>query len=145
MTSLKALLLLCLVAMTLAFRSNIPLKRTSPVCSAGPRDLFKEFTVEACPPKLKEELGIARWGTWSTAGSPKYKVGIKSPLKVYDGNELSYIISGKMTITPDEGPNKGVAFPVKAGDFVFFPDGFSCYWSVMNIQTYIDDYIYIRI
>eukprot|EP00596_Hydrurales_sp_CCMP1899_P011006 CAMPEP_0119040716 /NCGR_PEP_ID=MMETSP1177-20130426/10724_1 /TAXON_ID=2985 /ORGANISM="Ochromonas sp, Strain CCMP1899" /LENGTH=127 /DNA_ID=CAMNT_0007006029 /DNA_START=103 /DNA_END=486 /DNA_ORIENTATION=- len=119
--------------MTLAFRGNL-LKRTSQTsCYAGPRDLFKEFTVEACTPAVKEEMGISRWGTWSTRDAPKYKVGIKSPLKVYDGNELSYIISGKMTITPDEGPSKGVAFPVKAGDFVFFPDGFSCYWFVEEV------------
>jgi uncharacterized cupin superfamily protein len=62
-------------------------------------------------------------------------VGIKSPLKVYDNNELSYIISGKVTITPDEGPNKGVPILVKAGDFVFFPDGFSCYWFVEEVVT----------
>jgi hypothetical protein len=83
MTSLKALLLLCFVAITLAFRSGLPLKRASQACYAGPRDLFKEFTVQACTPQLKEELGISRWGTWSTRDAPKYKVGIKSPLKVY--------------------------------------------------------------
>ena len=101
----------------------------------GPRELFKEFTVQPCSPDLKKELGVERWGVWSTAGSSKYKVGVKSPLKVYDGNELSYIISGKMTITPDEGPNKGIPVPVQAGDFVFFPDGFSCYWFVEETVT----------
>ena len=39
-------------------------------------------------------MGVDKWPTWRTEDSPKYKVGIKSPLKVYDVNELSYIISG---------------------------------------------------
>ena len=45
-----------------------------------------------------EDLEVKRWPTWSTKGSEKYKVGVKSPLKIYDCNELSYIISGKMEI-----------------------------------------------
>ena len=109
---------------------RIPLRlRTSSyqVCAKGPRDLFQEFTVQPCSPETYKEMGIDRWGVWSTRDSPKYKVGIRSPLKVYDCNELSYVTSGKMSITPDEGPNKGVAISVKPGDFVFFPDGFSCY------------------
>ena len=89
---------------------SLPLFRTA-LRAKGPRDLFKEFSVEPCSPELKDELGIDRWGVWSTRDSPKYKVGVKSPLKVYDCNELSYIISGKMTITPDEGPNKGKSIP----------------------------------
>jgi len=95
--------------------------------------------VQKATPELLEELSVNSWGVWSTAGSPKYKVGIKSPLKVYDGNELSYVISGKMTITPE---STGVPVPVNAGrlscgptapphaqyagDFVTFPHGFRC-------------------
>ena len=47
---------------------------------------------------MMADLEVKRWPTWTTKGSEKYKVGIKSPLKVYEGNELSYIISGKMEI-----------------------------------------------
>ena len=61
----------------------------------------------------------------STAGSVKYVTGKKSPLKVYDCNELSYIISGKMEIIPEK---TGEKILVQAGDFVTFPDGFPCYW-----------------
>ena len=48
----------------------------------GARALHKEFTVEKATPEQLEELSVKSWGVWSTAGSPKYKVGIKSPLKV---------------------------------------------------------------
>ena len=92
-----------------------------------PRPIHKDFTVEKATPEKMEELGVKSWPTWSTAGSEKYKVGIKSPLKVYDSNELSYIISGDMEIIPKE---TGVPVPVRAGDFVTFPDGFECYWFV---------------
>ena len=92
-----------------------------------PRPIHKEFTVEKASPEMLEELAVKTWPTWSTAGSEKYKVGIKSPLKVYDTNELSYIISGDMEIIPKD---TGVPVPVKPGDFVTFPDGFECYWFV---------------
>ena len=45
-----------------------------------------------------EDLDVKRWPTWSKKGSEKYKVGVKPLLKIYDCNELSYIISGKMEI-----------------------------------------------
>ena len=65
-----------------------------------------EFTVEKATPEMMQDLEVKRWPTWSTAGSEKYKVGIKSPLKVYDVNELSYIISGKMEIESKETGEK---------------------------------------
>jgi len=50
-------------------------------------------------------------------------------LKIYDCNELSYIISGKMEIIPEK---TGEPVLVQAGDFVTFPDGFPCYWHVIE-------------
>ncbi len=61
-----------------------------------PRAIHTEFTVEKATPEVVESLGVNRWPTWGTEGSDKYKTGIKSPLKYYDVNELSYIIKGKM-------------------------------------------------
>ena len=116
------------LSMVVGFRRAFTRRMLSTTTVHGfPRPIHKEFTVEKATPELIEELGIKNWPTWSTAGSPKYKVGIKSPLKVYDGNELSFIISGDMEITPKE---TGVPVPVKAGDVVTFPDGFECYWFV---------------
>ncbi len=60
------------------------------------------FTVEKATEEKIAELGVKSWPTWSTEGSAKYKTGEISPLKVYDTNELSYIISGKMEIIPEE-------------------------------------------
>lgn len=95
-----------------------------------PRPIHENFTVEKATPEMLEELNVKSWGVWSTNGSEKYKVGIKSPLKVYDGNELSYIISGDMEIIPKE---TDIPVRVTAGDFVTFPDGFECYWFVKEI------------
>jgi len=94
-----------------------------------PRAIHTEFTVEKATPEIMESLGVNRWPTWGTEGSDKYKTGIKSPLKYYDVNELSYIIKGKMEITPKE---TGIPVLVQAGDFVTFPDGFACHWFVIE-------------
>ena len=102
-------------------------------------------------------MGVEKWPTWRTEDSPKYKVGIKSPLKVYDVNELSYIISGidsyialpllmyessllstptsqkpssgKMTL---EDAKTGKITEVNAGDFVTFPNRYEVYWNVIE-------------
>ena len=95
----------------------------------GAKALHTEFTVEKATAEQLAKMNVKKWPTWSTAGSEKYKVGVQSPLKVYDGNELSYIIAGKMEITPQM---TGVPVLVQAGDFVTFPDGFSCYWKVIE-------------
>ena len=124
-------ILLCMTCFISAFqlRSNPMVRPTSTACFGFPRPIHKEFTVEKATEEMKESLNVNSWSTWSTEGSAKYKVGIKSPKKVYDTNELSYIISGKMEITPEE---TGVPVVVQAGDFVTFPDGFACYWYVIE-------------
>mmetsp|Transcript_61530 Transcript_61530/g.99499 ORF Transcript_61530/g.99499 Transcript_61530/m.99499 type:complete len:155 (-) Transcript_61530:60-524(-) len=107
--------------------NRFPLSLLSVSC--GPRPIHTKFTVEKATEEQKAELGVENWGVWSTKGSAKYIVGKRSPLKVYDCNELSYIISGKMEIIPEE---TGEAVLVQAGDFVTFPDGFPCYWHVIE-------------
>jgi len=101
---------------SVARRSKVPALYSSSF--KGPRPIHKEFTVEKATQEKKELLDVASWPTWSTQGSEKYKVGIKSPLKVYDTNELSYIISGKMEIIPQE---TNIPILVQPGDFVTFP------------------------
>jgi hypothetical protein len=61
-----------------------------------PRAIHTEFTVEKATPEMMESLGVKKWPTWGTEGSDKYKTGVMSPLKWYDVNELSYIVSGKV-------------------------------------------------
>ena len=78
------------------------------------------------------ELGVSSWPTWTTAGSTKYQTGVKSPLKVYDCNELSYVTKGSMEITDAD---TGVTALVEPGDFVTFPLGFRCYWLVKQTVT----------
>ena len=101
-------------------------------------NLRSEFTVEKATEETLKSMNVKSWGTWSTNGSEKYKVGIKSPKKVYDCNELSYVKSGKMEITPVE---TGIPVVIEAGDFVTFPEYFACYWYVIEpiVKSY---YIY---
>jgi EutQ-like cupin domain len=100
--------------------------------SVGPRPLHTEFTVEKATPEKLKQLDVMKWPTWSTSTSPKYKVGIKSPLKVYDCNELSYITKGEVEIIDAK---TGIASTVTVGDFVTFPNGYECYWFVKETIT----------
>ncbi|KAJ1450547.1 hypothetical protein M885DRAFT_621608 [Pelagophyceae sp. CCMP2097] len=100
--------------------------------AAGPKPLHTEFTVEKATEAQMKEMNVKQWPTWSTKGSVKYVVGQRSPLKIYDVNELSYIIKGSMEIIPQ---STGVAVLVQPGDFVTFPDGFPCHWHVIEEVT----------
>ena len=54
----------------------------------------------------------------------------RTPTKVYDCFELSYLVEGSMEIIPKEGPDAGKPQLVKTGDFVTFPLDFPCTWVV---------------
>ena len=139
MQLLLLLLIVCTALVASFTRPQTRMRTRGAELFAGPRPLHDEFTVEMASPELLEDLKVKQWGIWGTEGSAKYKKGIKSPLKVYDCNELSYIISGSMTITPAvEG---GEPVVVEKGDFVTFPEGFACYWFVKEpiVKNY---YIY---
>jgi uncharacterized cupin superfamily protein len=130
-------IILLLISSALAFHSKPAAfgrgkVQMNVVSSGSPRPIHSEFTVEKATPEKMAELGVANWPTWSTADSEKYKVGIKSQLKVYGINELSYIISGEVDIIPK---STGIPVTVKAGDFVTFPNGFECYWHVKDVVT----------
>ena len=126
---ISALLLLVLAtASSLVCRPRLPAVRSFALF-AGPRPLHQVFTVEKATPEVLKDLGVDSWPGWGTAGSEKYKVGVRSPLKIYDSNELSYITSGKVEIIPRETMTPVL---VQQGDFVTFPDGFACYWFVVE-------------
>lgn len=131
MRTLVLITTVMMLTLAAAFRTRSTFRGQGVLRSFGvygaPRPLHKTFTVETATPELMNDLGVKSWPTWSTQGSEKYVTGKKSPLKVYDSNELSYIISGSMEIIDAE---TGTSSLVKAGDFVTFPDGFSCYWFV---------------
>jgi EutQ-like cupin domain len=95
--------------------------------NVGPRPLHTKFTVEKATPEVLAQLDVMRWPTWSTDGSPKYKVGKRSPLKVYDCNELSYVTKGEVDIIDAK---TGMTSTVTVGDLVTFPNGYECYWYV---------------
>ena len=76
--------------------------KAKPIHTDPSNPMKSVFKVEKATEKQLAELGVKSWPTWSTEGSAKYKTGEISALKVYDTNELSYIISGKMEIIPEE-------------------------------------------
>lgn len=94
-------------------------------CWKTAKPVSDKFDVKAATDAQIKEMDVTAWPTWTTKGSEKYKVGVKAPTKVYDTNELSYIISGEMDIIHGD-----TTTTVKAGDFVTFPDGFECNWFV---------------
>ena len=134
---MQSFLLLLLVALTLSLTESF-IRRTSPGFQGGkplygfPKPIHQEFTVEKASKEKMTDLSVGTWPTWSTQGSDKYVTGKRSPLKCYDCNELSYIISGQVEITPVVEGKEGKPVLVQAGDFVTFPDGFECYWYVIE-------------
>ena len=132
------LMLLALGAVS-AFRLSSPIAiRKFSLSAKGARALHKTFTVEKATPAILEELDVLNWPTWGTEGSAKYKTGVRSPLKIYDTNELSYVTKGSMEIHPADaktGEVTGAAVLVSPGDFVTFPNGYACYWFVKQAVT----------
>lgn len=61
------------------------------------------------------------WPTWG-CGVSKFDWS-------YDSTETSYIIKGKVTVTPTNG---GEPVTIQAGDYVVFPEGMSCIWQVTD-------------
>ena len=57
-------------------------------------------------------------GIWQCTPGPSYWV--------QDGNEVIYVLSGRMTVTPDGGE----ATDVGAGDIAVFPTGWKGTWDI---------------
>ena len=66
-----------------------------------------------------KQRGVLQWGIWEKEVS-------EFPW-TYSGEEVCYVVEGKVEITPDGGET----ISIEAGDFVTFPDGMSCYWKVL--------------
>lgn len=63
-------------------------------------------------------MGIDHWPTWSA--------GVSHFPWTYESSETCYLIEGRVTVTPQDGP----PVEIKAGDLVTFPAGMSCTWTV---------------
>ena len=101
-------------------------------CWREARPVHSKLEVTRATEDELREMNVKEWPIWTTEGSPKYIVGKKAPVKVYDTNELSYIINGSMKIWDTE---TGVATLVEAGDFITFPRGCSVQWEVLETIT----------
>lgn len=103
-----------------------------PPSKGGPRVLHESFTVQTATDSLLDELDVAHWPTWTTAGNPRWVVGQQRVDKVMPYGELSYMISGQLEIIKPSGER----FVVKPGDFVTFPEGFQASWRVLEELTW---------
>ena len=131
-------LMACLVIEVAAFKPTSRLFArgsalfSSTECWRAAKPVHSKFDVTRATEEEISSMNVKEWPTWTTEGSAKYKVGEKAPVKVYDTNELSYIISGSMEIYDTE---TGVATLVQPGDFVTFPLDYSCQWKVIETIT----------
>jgi uncharacterized cupin superfamily protein len=93
--------------------------------------ISSQFSVSKATTEQIDAMNVKEWPTWSTADSTKYRTGVLSPEKIFDTNELSYIISGSVEITPEGGE----PVLIQTGDFVTFPEGLVCNWLVKEVVT----------
>ena len=64
--------------------------------------------------------GVYQWGVWEKEVS-------EFPW-TYDAEEVCYLLEGEVEVTPDVG----ASVLIKAGDYVTFPAGMSCYWKISS-------------
>ena len=64
--------------------------------------------------------GVFHWGIWEKEVS-------QFPW-TYDAEEVCYLLEGEAEVTPEGGQS----VMIKAGDFVTFPAGMSCYWKISS-------------
>lgn len=78
-----------------------------------------EIHVEHNPsPEKLDTMGVFEWPIWEKE--------ISIFPWTYDSSETCYLLSGKVTVTPDGGT--AVTFGVN--DLVTFPQGMSCHWEI---------------
>ncbi len=79
-----------------------------------------KITIEHNPPQEKlAELDVAQWPIWEKEAS--------SFPWTYDAQETCYILTGKVTVTSDDGSE---SVEIGVGDLVTFAAGLSCDWEI---------------
>eukprot|EP00271_Cylindrocystis_brebissonii_P018789 TRINITY_DN5461_c0_g1_i1.p1 TRINITY_DN5461_c0_g1~~TRINITY_DN5461_c0_g1_i1.p1 ORF type:complete len:201 (+),score=15.66 TRINITY_DN5461_c0_g1_i1:163-765(+) len=88
---------------------------------SGDVDTVLGIRVERQPSEERlKALGVRKW--------PKWGCGVSEFPWTYSEREQCYLLEGKVKVTPAGQTDKFVEFG--AGDFVEFPAGLSCTWSV---------------
>ena len=87
---------------------------------------MRQIKVEQLTDAKKKELGIPQtcqaqgsWSVWECAPSTFDWH--------YDELEQAYLYEGEVTVKTSDGETK-----IKAGDFVTFPAGLSCTWTIIQ-------------
>lgn len=76
-----------------------------------------KITVEKLTEEKLQELNVTSWGTWSCE--------VSEFDWQYSEEEQCYILEGHVIVSTDKEEVE-----IKQGDFVTFPKGLSCHWSV---------------
>ena len=76
--------------------------------------------IETPSPDRLAALGVDRWPVWET--------GVAEFPWHYDTTETSYLVAGRVIVTPENGP----PVEIGQGDLVTFPAGLSCTWKVVE-------------
>jgi len=95
--------------------------RTQPVIrtvAALPDIKVERLTEE----EAQTKYGISSWGSW---GCPASKFDW-----TYSGNEMCYLLKGKVTVIPTGSWASVAPATFGAGDMVTLPDGMTCVWDV---------------
>lgn len=99
----------------------------------GPQILSEVFSVQKATPESLQRLDVKHWPIWTTADKEKWRVGNQNADKVMPYGELSFMITGRLEIIPQE---TGQAVVVEPGDFVTFPKDFVASWKVLEEVTW---------
>ncbi len=80
-----------------------------------------QIDVKTLSQSESESMNITEWPVWE-----------KAPCTFewfYDTQEICLIISGEAQIS---APEHGITVTIKAGDFVVFPKGLACRWTILK-------------
>lgn len=91
------------------------------------------FDVHGATDFERSDLDVERWPTWTTGDKPKWDVGNRIEDKEMPYGKLSYLIKGKLEITPK---STGSPVLVTPGDLVTFPKGFVASWRILEELTW---------
>lgn len=76
--------------------------------------------VETPTPDRLDALDVGDWPVWET--------GVAEFPWHYDATETSYLLAGRVIVTPENGRPVEIA----KGDLATFPAGLSCTWKVLE-------------
>lgn len=104
--------------------SDLPAVGSAASVSLEPEEFAPGAVIEGSPRMMSRDLHVSRDGRVS---SGIWSVTPGTFHDVMDGDETFVVLSGRMTVTPEDG---GRSFEVEAGDVCVFAAGYRSVWTV---------------